>query len=69
MASKLAPEAPEGCALRRFPHRCRICRGNGPAGAPEALLGDVRGAEPPQEDLNDQSTLLTLLEGRYVAAA
>eukprot|EP00969_Alexandrium_andersonii_P372304 15481427-Alexandrium_andersonii.AAC.1 len=35
----IVPEAPKGCVPRRFWRRCRICRRNGPAGAPEALLG------------------------------
>eukprot|EP00969_Alexandrium_andersonii_P362110 15459005-Alexandrium_andersonii.AAC.1 len=50
MASKLAPEAPEGGVLRRFSRGCRSRLRNGPAGAPEALLGGSGGAEPPRED-------------------
>eukprot|EP00969_Alexandrium_andersonii_P080778 3560844-Alexandrium_andersonii.AAC.1 len=64
MASKLTPEAPEGCVLCRFSHRCQIRRRNGPAGVPEALLGGFRRGGATREALNDQSTLLTLLEGR-----
>eukprot|EP00969_Alexandrium_andersonii_P139734 6181624-Alexandrium_andersonii.AAC.1 len=64
MASKLAPEAPEGCVLRRCSRICRIRRREVAAGAPEALLGGVQGGKAPPEDLNDQPTLLTLLEGR-----
>eukprot|EP00969_Alexandrium_andersonii_P282520 12490121-Alexandrium_andersonii.AAC.1 len=64
MASKLAPEAPDGCALRRLSRRCRICRRKGPAGTPEALLGGVRGGGAPPGKTYDHSTLLTLLEGR-----
>eukprot|EP00969_Alexandrium_andersonii_P336625 14879771-Alexandrium_andersonii.AAC.1 len=30
----------EGCILRRFSRRCRICRRNRPAGALEAFLAD-----------------------------
>eukprot|EP00969_Alexandrium_andersonii_P336701 14883182-Alexandrium_andersonii.AAC.1 len=64
MASKLVPEAPEGCVPHRVSCRCQICWRNRPASAPETLLGGSGGTEPPREDLNDQSTLLTLLEGR-----
>eukprot|EP00969_Alexandrium_andersonii_P362917 15460776-Alexandrium_andersonii.AAC.1 len=47
MASNLAPEASEGCAMRRCSRRCRIRRRKGPAGAPEALLGWVPGGRSP----------------------
>eukprot|EP00969_Alexandrium_andersonii_P002746 119147-Alexandrium_andersonii.AAC.1 len=45
-ASKSAPDALEGWILCRCA-RCRICRRNRPAGAPEALLRGVRGDGAP----------------------
>eukprot|EP00969_Alexandrium_andersonii_P244176 10789109-Alexandrium_andersonii.AAC.1 len=44
---KLRPQAPEGCAPRRFSCRCRIRRRDGRAGAPEALLGGGLGGSSP----------------------
>eukprot|EP00969_Alexandrium_andersonii_P329218 14547685-Alexandrium_andersonii.AAC.1 len=51
MASKFAPEVPEGCVLRNVSRRHRICRREWLAGAPEALLRGSGGAEPPWEAL------------------
>eukprot|EP00969_Alexandrium_andersonii_P186556 8242027-Alexandrium_andersonii.AAC.1 len=43
MTSTLVSEALEGCVLSAVSRRSRIHRRTWPAGAPEALLGGVRG--------------------------
>eukprot|EP00969_Alexandrium_andersonii_P104968 4631781-Alexandrium_andersonii.AAC.1 len=65
MALKLAPEAPEGCVLRRFFAQTPNLHTKGASGrAGGASWGGPGSGSPPRETLNDQSTLLTLLEGR-----